>query len=259
MLLVEEARRSFILWKRYWMEQVSVALTVFAVFFMMVLLGGAMAGGNVSNGDKASALVGMLMWQLAMGSLSLMGWSFSNEAATGTLEHIYLSPMSVGAVFISRSVADFLTNVITMVAAGGLGMLVTGIRLHLPLAPMVVILPLAVASTYGFGFMLAALTLTVKKTQALMQLLQFFFMFFCGMAVPLEHMHWSIRFFGQLLPMTAGVTAMRRITIDGASLGDVSGLILQIIVTAIVWLAAGLAVYRIADRRARLKGSIGQY
>ncbi len=258
-LLRAEVERQATLMRRYWANEFSFALTVYIVFLMIVLMGGAMSGQTVPDEMKASALVGMLMWQLAMGCVGVLGWSYFNEAATGTLEHLYLSPLGVTPVFLARSAVDFVRSVVVMLFSGALAMLTMGIRLHLPPLELAVILPLAVAGTYGFGFLLAALTLTVKRTQAVMQLIQFFFLFFSGSVMPLEQMHWTIRAFGQTLPLSAGVVALRKVTIEGARLWDLGDLLIQMTLTSALWLVVGVAVYTVADRRARQKGSIGQY
>jgi len=258
-LIKEEVRREYIITKRYWMNPFSFIITVYLFFLILLFMGGAMGGGSVTPEAKAATLVGMLMWQLSMGCIGVLGWSFFNESATGTLEHIYLSPMGVTSVFLARSLANFLSTAMVMIISGGLAMLTTGVVLQLPLLELIVILPLAVAGTYGFGFMLAALTLTFKRTQQVMNLVQFFMLFFTGAVVPLNQLHWSIRAFGQSLPVTAGLEALRAVTITGARLGDVTHLLVQMTVTSAVWLIAGLAVYTVADRRARLRGSIGQY
>lgn len=258
-ILREEIRRDFIIHRRYWMDQLSFAVTVYLFFVILVVMGGAMAGQALGNEAKASTLVGMMMWQLSLGCFGVLGWSFYNEAAAGTLEHLYLSPAGVTTVFLARSVANFLSTLSVMVVSGALGMLTTGVRLHLPLPALAVILPLAVAGTYGFGFMVAALTLTFKRTQQLMNLTQFFFLFFTGSVIPLEQMHPVIRAFGETLPVTAGIRALRAVTIQGAALADVSGDLLRMVFSSAVWLAIGVAVYAQADRRARLRGSIGQY
>lgn len=258
-LMKEEIRREYIIFKRYWMNGASFAFTVYLLFMMVVGMGNALSGGAVTPEAKASALVGLLVWQLSLGCMSVLGWSFFNEAATGTLEHLYLSPMGVTSVFLARSVANFLHQIVIMSMSGLLAVLTAGVRLHLPVAELVVILPLAVAGTYGFGFLLAAMTLTFKRTQQLMNLTQFFFMFFSGAVVPMEQLHWGFRAIGETLPITSGIRALRAITIDGATLADMSGNLIHMSLTSAVWLVAGLAVYTLADRRARLKGSIGQY
>jgi len=55
------------------------------------------------------------------------------------------------------------------------------------------------------------------------------------------------------------VTALRKVTVEGARLWELGGLLIQMAATSALWIAVGVAVYTIADRRARLKGSIGQY
>jgi ABC-2 type transport system permease protein len=258
-LLTEEVRREWIITARYWMNSFSFAITVYLVFLLLLFTGSGMSGGAVSADAKAGALVGVLMWQLSMGCMGVLGWSFYNESATGTLEHLYLSPLGVTSIFLARSVANFLSTVAVTLVAAALSMWTTGVRLDLPPLELAVILPLAVAGTYGFGFMLAALTLTFKRTQQLMNLTQFFFLFFSGAVMPLEQMHWTLRAFGQTLPTTAGLEALRAVTIAGARLGDVTGLLGQMAVTSVLWLAVGVVIYKLADRRARLRGSIGQY
>ncbi|MFO7173452.1 MAG: ABC transporter permease [Bacillota bacterium] len=258
-LLLEEIRRLVALMRRYWMDELSFAITIYLLFLGVLYMGGALTGQVVQEQAKAATLVGMLMWQLSLGSMSVLGWSFYNEAAVGTLEHLYLSPFGAIRVFLARSVANFLSMLAVTSISGALAILTTGVRLHLPPLELAVILPASVAGTYGFGFLIAALTLTFKRTQQVMQLLQFFFLIFTGAAVPLEQMHWSLRAFGELLPMTAGLRALRAVTVAGAGLGDVTGDLLRMGITTAAWLALGIAVYRVADRRARLRGSIGQY
>lgn len=258
-LLKEEIRRMFLITRRYWVNELSFAISVYLIFLLLVFMGDALSGQAVPPEAKAATLVGMMMWQLSLGCFGLLGWSFYNEASVGTLEHLYLSPVGVIQVFLARSVANFLSMLTVTLTSAALAMLTTGVRLHLPPLALAVILPLAVAGTYGFGFMMAALTLTFKRTQQLMNLTQWFFLFFTGAVVPLEKMHWTIRAFGETLPVTAGLRALRTVTITGAGLADVSGDLVRMIISSAAWLAIGIAVYNLADRRARLKGSIGQY
>lgn len=258
-LLAEEFRRTWILIKRYWANELSFAITVYVIFLMMVFMGSSMTGQQVPNEMRAAALVGILLWQLSMGCLGVLGWSYFNEAATGTLEHLYLSPMGVTAVFLARSVSDFFRSLVVMIVAAVLAMVTMRVQLHLPPLELAVILPLAVAGTYGWGFMLAALTLTVKRTQSVMQLMQFFFLFMSGSVMPLDQMHWTLRLLGQSLPISHGIIALRKVTVEGARLWEIGDLLVAMAATSVLWLVIGIAIYKLADRRARLRGSIGQY
>lgn len=259
-ILLEEIRREFILMLRYWPNQVAMSLTIFLFFLIILFAGSAMSPtGSIGDEGKAGTLVGMMMWQLSMGCFGVLGWSFFNEAQAGTLEHLYLSPSGVVTILLARSVANFFGSFVLMAASFVMAILATGVRLELPPLELIVLIPLAVAGTYGFGFMMAAFTMTWKRTQALMQLSQFFFMIFTGAMFPLDKVHWTIRAFGEMLPVTAGIRALRLVTIQGATLADVSHDIMLMAITSAFWLPVGIGIFKIAERRAQRKGSIGAY
>jgi ABC-2 type transport system permease protein len=225
----------------------------------MVFAGSGFAQGAVSPDMKANLFIGMMAWQLAMGSVGVMGWSFYNEAAAGTLENIYLSPLGTTTILLARSVASFLQDLVVMMVSAALAVVTMGIQIDLPLLEIAVLLPMTVAGVYGMGFLFASLTLTFKRTQQFLQIFNFIFMIFTGALVPLDSMHWAMKAVCQMFPMTAGIQALREVTINGARLGDIGGLMMQMTVATVGWLLIGMFVYHMADRRARLRGSIGQY
>lgn len=259
-VFLAEMRRQFTLMRRYWMNELSFALTTYIIFITFLLTGSAFAADGAVAGDmKASILVGMMMWQLSMGSYSVLGWSFFNEAQSGTLEHLYLSPVGSITIFVARSVSNFFAMLVIMSTSFLMATLTTGIRLSLPPLNLAVLIPLGVAGTYGFGFMMAALTMTFKRTQQFMNLTQFFFMIFTGAMFPLDRMPKAMQYFGEALPVTAAIRALREVTIRNATLADVSGDIVLMVTTSAVWLAVGIWLFKVAERRARLKGSIAAY
>lgn len=258
-VLKEELRREWVLSRRYWLNLLSFALNIYLFFLILVLVGHATTGEPMPPAARASALVGMLVWQLSLGAIHVMGWSFYNEASTGTLEHLYLSPVGVTTVLLARSVAQFCSALVVMAVSGALTMLTTGVRLHLPPLALALILPVAVAGAYGFGFLLAALTLTFKRTQQLLNLVQFVLLLPTGAVVPLSHLPWAVQVLGEWLPLTAGLRALRAVAVVGAGLGDVAGDLVRAAAVSAAWLALGIAAYRLADRRARRLGTLGQY
>lgn len=259
-ILREEVRRSLTLLRRYWPNELSFVLTIYIFFLIILFTGSAMSPtGSIGEEGKANTLVGMMMWQLSMGCFGVLGWSFFNEAQAGTLEHLYLSPSGVVPILLARSVANFLISFLQMVISCVLAMVTTGTRLDLPPLEVAVIVPLSVLGTYGFGFIMAALTMWFKRTQALMQLSQFFFLVFTGAMFPLDKMPWAMRAFGETLPVTAGIRALRAVSIHGARLGDVMGDVYLMAGTSAFWLVVGVIIFKIAEKGARLKGNIGAY
>jgi hypothetical protein len=49
------------------------------------------------------------------------------------------------------------------------------------------------------------------------------------------------------------------VTVEGARLWEIGDLLVAMAATSVLWLVIGIAIYKLADRRARLRGSIGQY
>lgn len=256
----EEIRRQAILWRRYWPNELSFILTIYIFFMIILFTGSAMSPtGSIGEEGKANTLVGMMMWQLSMGCFGVLGWSFFNEAQAGTLEHLYLSPSGVVPILLARSFANFFMQCWQMAISCLLAMVSTGTRLDLPPLDLAIIIPLSVIGTYGFGFIMAALTMTFKRTQALMQLSQFFFLVFTGAMFPLDRMPWAMQVFGETLPVTAGIRALRAITIHGARLGDVMNDVYLMTGTSIFWLVVGVLIFKMSEKHARLKGNIGAY
>lgn len=259
-ILREEIVRSFVLLRRYWPNELSFVLTIYLFFLIILFTGSAMSPtGSIGDDGKANTLIGMMMWQLSMGCFGVLGWSFFNEAQAGTLEHLYLSPSGVVPILLARSVANFISSFFQMMLSCFLAMVTTGTRLDLPPLELAIIIPLSVLGTYGFGFMMAALTMTFKRTQALMQLSQFFFLIFTGAMFPLDAMPLAMRVFGETLPVTAGIRALRAVSVNGARLGDVMQDVYWMAGTSVFWLVVGVAIFKISESRARLKGNIGAY
>lgn len=258
-LYFEEFRRHLILAKRYWVNELSATVSIFLFFLLVVYSGSALSGQPLSEESKGAALVGMMMWQLSLGCLNMFGWSFYNEAATGTLEHLCLSPLGVLNIFIARSIVTFTWSVLQMLVSAGLAIMLVGVRLELRPMEVFLILPLSVAGVYGFGLLFAALTLTFKRTQQLTNLFQFFFLFFSGSLIPLASLHWTIRAVSRWVPLTSGIEALRRVLIDGASLWSLNGQLLGIGLNSALWIALGVVAYRLAEHRARKLGTVGQY
>jgi ABC-2 type transport system permease protein len=259
-LLAEEIRREFILLRRYWPNQLALAFTIYLFFLIIIFTGSAMSPTGALAGDAiAGTLVGVMMWQLSMGCLGVLGWGFYDEAHAGTLEHLYLSPAGTVSILLARSAANFLSSLLMMSVSCLLAVVTTGVRLDLRPLELAVIIPLSVAGTYGFGFMIAALTMRFKRTNAVMQLAQFFFLIFTGAMFPLESVHPAVRFFGELVPLTAGIRALRQVTIHSAGLLELGPQVVWMAGTSLLWLLLGVAVFKLAERAARQRGSIGAY
>jgi len=65
----------------------------------------------------------------------------------------------------------------------------------------------------------------------------------------------------RFLPLTPGVDVLRKILLEGASLGTLegSGTLLWLVGNALAYLVLGIVIFRWCERIAKRRGTLGQY
>ena len=127
------------------------------------------------------------------------------------------------------------------------------LRVHVPLsaiAPLALIVALTAFSCTGLGLVNAALSLRVRETAVLSNVLFGFLLLFCGINVPLDALPGAMSTIAQGLPLTHGVEAARRLA-DGAALGDVGGLVAAEALIGTLYAVAGYAILRYFEWESR--------
>jgi ABC-2 type transport system permease protein len=125
------------------------------------------------------------------------------------------------------------------------------------------LVPLAalVVGSVGYSLVLGGLTLKLKRVELLKELFQLLAMLFGGVFVPVARMPVPMAAVARLLPLTPGLEALRRVLLDGASLGALvaDGTFLWVGPSAGAYLGVGILVFRWFERVARRDGTLGQY
>ena len=265
-LFLAELKRSWIIFIRYPSEAVTGIVTLTAIFLALILGVRSVVGGGVSTaqfGNNLDALiVTYILWSMSLFALGDMAWTIQNEAQTGTLEQLYLSPFGPKLVFLLRAVADLLIQIVMIAAVLACILLITGRRLHFSL----VVIPLVgtiLLGTYGLGFMLAGMTLLFKRIQNVIQLSQFVVLFL--VAVPVERWQPPLQWLGDLIPLAPGAGLLRQ-TMAPSALAQLStratfdplqfGLA---VLNGAGYFALGLLIFRLADKVAKSRGLLGGY
>ena len=133
--------------------------------------------------------------------------AISDEAQTGTLEQVCLSPTPLAVVITARSVAYLLTAgtegiVAAIVLAFVVGPLPVG-------AGLLVLFFVSLVGAYGLGFLFAGLATVFKRTSSLTNLVFSLMTFFTGAFVGLEKLGWVFTATRFLFPLTWGISLMR--------------------------------------------------
>ncbi len=254
-----EVEREWLVMRRYWFNTAAFIVTLCLIFAGLLLVGTAFTGGRMASGTRAELLVGLLLWIYALGMLELFSWNMSQEATSGTLEHLYLSPIGPATIFLVRGFAKLVTLTIVVAVAYFPMALVAGVRINLNPDLFLVVIPLSVANVAGMTLIFGGLMLIFKRIENFSQIIQMILMFFTGAMAPLESFPPALITISHLLPLTYGVEIARRMAVDGARLGQLQGPLLGLIVNTAVWMTLGLTVFYFCDRIARQRGTVGQY
>jgi ABC-2 type transport system permease protein len=154
-----------------------------------------------------------------------MGHTVTGERYQETLGAILVSPAARIPLFFGRSLPVVANGAFVAAFSLVVGSLILGV--HLPassLAPLALVVLIASFSCTGLGLVNAAVGLRFRDTAVSSNLFFGLLLVFCGVNVPLHDLPGWMSTTAQGLPLTHGIEAARKLA-DGASLGDVSGLV----------------------------------
>ncbi|WP_313638536.1 ABC transporter permease [Paenibacillus sp.] len=246
-------RKEYIEMKRYLPNTIALVVTFYIIFL------GAFFG-IMFIGDPASfetnvqySIVSVVFWSLTMMTMNFIGYSVITEATRGTLEQLYMSPMGVWKIMLTRIVSQLgLQSVIMILLLFG-AMLTSGQWLSLNPMTTIPIIIVTMISMVGVSFMIAGLAIIVKQIQAFLQIFQFVLM---GLVfVPI-----TVAPFLAFAPFVKGVNMVRTVMLENLTLtelplSDYGVLILN----SLVYLILGLVVFDRCEKIAMKKGLLGQY
>jgi ABC-2 type transport system permease protein len=254
-LLYAEFKRTWIQLIRYPTEIISGVIITAAVFYGLFVSAQYIAGPGFAFGDRLDAVViGYVVWTLILFINNDIAINLQLEAQTGTLEQIFLSPFGAPRVFLARAMASLGLRLLLILGILFLLMGLSGSRLAFP--PLL-LLPLGslLLAGYGLAFLMGAAALVFKRVQQVLGIFQFLLLFL--LAAPLEESTGAMQYVRFLLPMIPSTGLLRDLMARGLPLDWLTyGLAL---LNGLAYFAAGLLVFRWAERTAKQRGSLSGY
>ncbi|UCZ53510.1 ABC transporter permease [Bacillus shivajii] len=252
-LLKANVRKEYIELKRYLPNTVALLITFYFIFLAAFF-------GIMFIGDPASfdtnvqySIVSVAFWSLTMMTMNFIGFSVITEAMRGTLEQLYMSPMGVWRIMLTRIIGQFSLQSLVMVILLFAAMLTSGQWLNLNPLTTVPIILVTMVSMVGVSFMIAGLAIIVKQIQAFLQIFQFVLM--ALVFVPL-----TVAPFLAFAPFVKGVNMVRDVMMENLTLTQIPGTDYAILfANSLVYLALGLFVFNLCEKVAMKKGLLGQY
>ncbi len=186
--------------------------------------------------------------------------SVSEEARTGTLEQMYMSPVSSAILLLGRMFGILAVATITVsLSAAGLALL---LNIHLSLRwdvlPVVV---LTLIGVFGFSFFLGGIALIYKSVHSIADLTQDLLLFVNGTFIAVSLLPSWLQTLALILPTTYGITVIRSVVLNGRSLTNLitNHSLLLLTAHSFTYFVSGWIFYKWCEHIARKQGSLGQY
>lgn len=185
----------------------------------------AYLGRNAGVGSDEFFVIGNALQYAAIPCLFAMGNTVGNERQEKTLGIILSTPAPRVPLFLGRALPVILNGFLVALFSLAVGGLIFSIDVPVSAYLPIVFVSLVTSfSCTGLGFVTAALSLRVRETAVLANVIFGFLLVFCGVNIPLDRLpHWMASV-APWLPMTHGIDAARRLA-DGDAIGDVWGLV----------------------------------
>jgi ABC-2 type transport system permease protein len=173
-----------------------------------------------------------------------------------TLAYILVSPAGRLPLFLGRAlpviVNAWVVSVFSLLVTG----LLVGIDVPLSAWPAIALVILVASfSCTGLGLICAAIGLRVRQTAVLDNVIFGLLLVFTGANVPIDEFPGWMQAISNSVPLTHGIQAARDVA-EGASLGDVSGLIATEFAIGVVYTVVGYQALLVMEYASRRRASI---
>lgn len=196
-------------------------------------------------------LIGNTFMAIAVTGMFGMGHAIAGERRSQTLASLLASPANRLALFAGRALPSVLTGVVVAAAAFAICFPILDVSIgasEIALAGLA-----AVVSSFGctsLGLCLGALGLRGRSVSLFADVIAGSMLLVTGANVPLERLPGWIQAISSVIPLTHGIEAARRAA-EGATLGDVVGLLATEAAIGLVYLGIGLALLRVFEYEGR--------
>lgn len=207
--------------------------------------------GFIFMGGVIAGLVATAFWA--------MGMSFRNEQETGTLEPTWLTPTARSTLVVGRALAGVFWFLFSQVVIFAVGILFFGLHLRPEIVYAIPALVIATIGLVGLAHLLAGLVLTMREANLFIDCTNFLYGVASGVAFPVSLLPGVLQPIAFLLPTTYAMDILRQHALGTRPLIDPALEYAGLILTTIVMFPVGQWAFARAERRMRVRGTLGQY
>jgi ABC-2 type transport system permease protein len=245
------AYRALIHWLSPW---IFIPTLVVAPIFQILLF--VYIGRSAGVQSDEFYVIGNAVQYASIPCLFSMTHAIAGERNQQTLAYILVSPAGRLPLFLGRAL-PVIGNAM-LVAAFSLVVSALILGLDVPAsawAPIAIVILISSFACTGLGLICAAIGLRVRETAVLNNVIFGLLLIFTGANVPIDELPGWMQAISDRIPLTHGIQAAREV-VDGASLGDVSGLLATEFAIGVVYTLVGYAALRVMEHESRKRASI---
>ncbi len=184
----------------------------------------------------------------------------NRERFYGTLEIIFVAPVSFAVVLIGKIIGNTIWGLLSMVISFLYLLLI--FRIEVPIYhPWLFIgtffFVLIAIAVFSF-FLSLAFTLS-RQAQALMNFIEYPIYLICGFLFPIAILPFWVQPISYLLPPTLAIDVLRKVTAENATMALVGKPLFALIILTFVYILLGIYCYRAIEKKARISGKLGVY
>jgi ABC-2 type transport system permease protein len=250
------------LYKRYWAwEVVWFVYSLVGVLSIGYLASGLQAlGAQSSHFDVHAAevylLAGALLWNYLSVVFMEVAAAIAWERWEGTIEYTFMAPVSRVTHLLGVCAFALLYGTVRslLVAVAVVGLFHLDLS-HSDLAAAFAVLLASTVPLIGLGIFTSILPLlSPEKGEQMTFAVQGLILLCSGVYYPVSVLPLPLRVLGSASPLTYTLQGVRACLLQGAHLGDELGVIALLLGMGAVLIPAGLAVFALAERRAKRLG-----
>jgi ABC-2 type transport system permease protein len=183
-----------------------------------------------------------------------------NAQVLGTLEALLVTPTPVGQIIVMSSIYSFVATSIRVVVILIFGWLIFGVSYTNANWPAAILVLLLTIISFSFlGILSASIVLAFKRIDPSSWLVQGLSYLLGGVYYPIAVLPGWGQWLANLLPITHSLEAMRKLLLMGASLSDVAGSILGLVIFSAVAGPLSIWAFLLALKRVKREGSLSHF
>jgi ABC-2 type transport system permease protein len=245
------AYRGLINWLSPWIFVPTLVIAPIFQIFLFVYIG---RSAGVQSDEFY--VIGNAVQYASIPCLFAMTHAIAGERSQQTLSYILVSPAGRLPLFLGRA----LPVIVNAMFVAAFSLLVSGLILGIDIPvstwpAIALVILVATFSCTGLGLICAGVGLRVRETAVLNNVIFGLLLIFTGANVPVDQLPGWMQAISERVPLTHGIQAAREVA-DGATLGDVSGLLASEAAVGLTYTILGYTLLRVMEHESRKRASI---